>query len=293
MAGEGYVTQAIRAMWHQTPVDCEPILGGMTSRAWLVGAADGRYVAKLVPLRNRAQFEAGLAAAERLDRGGLPAGAPVRSQSGALTESLDGGALGLLRFVPGRPADAGDPIDQQRWGDVLGTAHRILAGFTHPGLERWHWVRPEAPHLDLEPWLRPAVADAVAALSKLSITDQLSYGVLHGDPAPDAVRLDVHTGRTGLIDWGSVTAGPLAYDVASAVMYAGGPARATDLLEAYAAAGPMTGDEIDASLPTMLRFRWAVQADWFARRIVDDDRTGIADPAENWAGLRHAEARLT
>ena len=31
----------------------------------------------------------------------------------------------------------------------------------------------------------------------------------------------------------------------------------------------------------MLRFRWAVQADYFAHRIADHDLTGISGPADN------------
>jgi len=289
---DDHVAAAIRTMWHRTPLECVPVTGGMTSQAWLVRTDDGRYVAKLVPIANRPQFEAGLAAAEYLEQGGINAGTPVRSVSGALTEALDEGALGLMDYVPGRLLDGQDPIDQQWWGDLLGAAHRALHGFAHPGLVRWHWVRPDAPHLDLEEWVRPAVTDAVGALSKLSVTDQLTYGVLHGDPAPESFRLDVHTGRTGVIDWGSMCTGPLAYDVASAVMYAGGLSRSLDLLEAYCAAGPMTRDEIEASLPTLLKFRWAVQADWFARRVVTDDRTGISDPKENWRGLHDAKEHL-
>jgi homoserine kinase type II len=42
----------------------------------------------------------------------------------------------------------------------------------------------------------------------------------------------------------------------------------------------------------MLRFRWAVQADWFARRVVVGDRTGITDPKENWVGLHDARDHL-
>jgi len=34
--------------------------------------------------------------------------------------------------------------------------------------------------------------------------------------------------------------------------------------------------------------RWAVQADYFARRLAADDCTGINDPGENLTGLHHA-----
>jgi hypothetical protein len=45
-------------------------------------------------------------------------------------------------------------------------------------------------------------------------------------------------------------------------------------------------------LPVLLRFRWAVQADYFARRVATDDRTGISDAAENEKGLVDARDGL-
>jgi homoserine kinase type II len=91
--------------------------------------------------------------------------------------------------------------------------------------------------------------------------------VLHGDPAPAAFRLDPLTGRLGLVDWGPVANGPLTYDLAVAVVYAGGAEVAGDLIEAYLAAGPVSRGEVEAALPTMTLFRWAVYADHFARRL--------------------------
>jgi hypothetical protein len=42
----------------------------------------------------------------------------------------------------------------------------------------------------------------------------------------------------------------------------------------------------------MVRFRWAVQADYFARRIAYGDRTGSSGPADNQAGLEDARRHL-
>jgi homoserine kinase type II len=55
------------------------------------------------------------------------------------------------------------------------------------------------------------------------------------------------------------------YDVAAAVVYAGGTGRATELIDGYLAAGPVRRDELDAVLPVLLRLRWAVAADRAAR----------------------------
>jgi homoserine kinase type II len=292
VVGIDEIRTVLRTSWQGTVTSCTPVSGGMNAEAWLVELDGRRCVAKAVPVAQWRQFEAGLAVAQRLSAAGMAAGAPVRAADGALWAQTDGAALALLEFVPGRTLVRDDPLDQQWWGDALGAAHRSLAGFDHSGLNRFHRVRTDAPHLAVADWVRPAVADAVAAMAKLSVTDQLSYGVLHGDPTPDAFRLDIDTGRTGIIDWGAAGTGPLVYDIASAVMYAGGPEPAADLIDGYLSAGPVPRDEFEAALPTLLRFRYAVQADYFAHRIWTDDRTGVDDPSENLDGLRHAREML-
>jgi homoserine kinase type II len=42
----------------------------------------------------------------------------------------------------------------------------------------------------------------------------------------------------------------------------------------------------------MLRFRWAVQADYFARRVTGGDLTGVTGPADNERGLADAQRHL-
>jgi Ser/Thr protein kinase RdoA (MazF antagonist) len=294
VVGIDAIRTVLRTSWHLAVSACTPLLGGMNSSAWLVELAEPgrRCVAKAVPAATRRQFEAGLAVAERLATCGTASGPPIRTADGALSMRADDAAVALLEYVPGRPLDADDPLDQQWWGNALGAAHRALVGFDHPGLGRFHLMRCDTPHLGVEDWVRPAVTDAVAAMAKLSITDQLTYGPTHGDPSTDSFRLDVDTGGVGIIDWGSAGTGPLVYDIASAVMYAGGPDRAADLVDGYVAAAPVSRDEVEAALPTLLRFRGAVQADYFAYRIWIDDRTGIDDPVANVEGLRHARTML-
>jgi homoserine kinase type II len=58
--------------------------------------------------------------------------------------------------------------------------------------------------------------------------------------------------------------------VAAAVVYAGGPDASAELIDGYLAAGPVDQDELDAVLPVLVRFRWAVQADWSARSLTGD-----------------------
>ena len=166
--------------------------------------------------------------------------------------------------MPGRPLDGADPVDQQWWGDRLGAAHRGLVGFDHPGLRRWNWLHPDGAAPDVEPWLRPAVADAVTAMTRLTVTDRLTYGVLHGDPAAEALRRRPGHRPRRPARLGRLRHRPAGLRRAAAVVYAGGPAAAGELLDGYLAAGPVGRDEVEAALPVLLRFRWAVQADWCA-----------------------------
>jgi Ser/Thr protein kinase RdoA (MazF antagonist) len=246
-----------------------------------------------VDVGGRQPLEAGLAAAEQLRGSGIEAGRPVRTLGGGWTASTATGVLAVLRRVPGRALVGGDPVDQQFWGDRLGALHRTLQGFHHPGLRPWNLLNPEAAHLAAEPWLRPAVADAVTATTRLTVMDRLTYGVLHGDPAPEDFVVDPETGRAGLLDCGASGTGPLVYDVAAAVVYAGGPDQAAELLDGYLAASPVNQDELHAALPVLLRFRWAVQADWSARQLAARDR-GEGCPegaAEALCGARDALRR--
>jgi Ser/Thr protein kinase RdoA (MazF antagonist) len=276
----------LRDQWHLVPEEITRIPGGMLSRAWEVLAGDERYVARLVEGAGRQALEAGLAAAEQLRGSEVQTGAPVRTLAGRLTATISGGVVAVLRRVPGRALVGGDPVDQQFWGDRLGALHRTLQAFHHPGLRPWNLPDADAAHLRAEPWLRPAVAEAVNATVRLTVTDRLTYGVLHGDPAPEDFVVDPATGRAGLLDCGASGTGPLVYDVAAAVVYAGGTDHAAELLDGYLAASPVDQDELDAALPVLLRFRWAVQADWSARRIADGGRDGAVE------ALRRARAAL-
>jgi Ser/Thr protein kinase RdoA (MazF antagonist) len=257
----------LRDQWHLVPAEISPLPGGLLSAGWDVTAGGERFVARLAEPAARQPVEAGLAAAEHLRGTGIQAGQPVRTLAGGLTAEMPDGALAVLRRAPGRTLDGRDPVDQQFWGDRLGAVHRALQGFHHPGLRRWNLLDPDAPHLAVEPWVRPAVADAVTAMTRLTVTDRLTYGVLHGDPAPEIFLVDPATGRAGLLDCGAGGTGPLLYDVAAAVVYAGGQETSAELLDGYLAAGPVEEDELCAALPVMLRFRWAVHADRAARRL--------------------------
>jgi Ser/Thr protein kinase RdoA (MazF antagonist) len=265
---------------------------GMNSQTWFV-SIDGavRGVAKAVPDRSARQFDAALAVAERVESKGIPAGAPMPTREGSRIVVRQGCALGLLRFVPGAGLSGDDANEQRIIGATLAGVHSALAGFEVPGADRFHWLDPDAAYLDIRPWLRPAITAALATWERIP-PRSLTWGLLHGDPAPEAFLLDATTGACGLIDWGAAFVGPLLYDVASAVMYVDGPEHASELLDSYATEGDMDRSELEHGLLPMLTLRWAVQADYFARRIATDDLTGIGGPAENEKGLADAESEL-
>lgn len=102
---------------------------------------------------------------------------------------------------------------------------------------------------------------------------------------------DEAAGVTALIDWSGATHGPVLYDVASAVMYLGGPEAAAPFLATYRAASVVDADEL-AHLDTLRRLRFVVQGTYFARRLAIDDRTGLTGRAGNEEGLAHARRGL-
>lgn len=157
---------------------------------------------------------------------------------------------------------------------------------------RSRWVDPAADYLALRPWLRPAIKAALDALDTAR-PDRMTWGLLHADPAPEAFRLDPATGRCGVIDWSHALCGPLLYDLASAVMYVGGSDHAGTLIRAYLDARMVGAAEVEHGLARMLRFRWAVQASYFAWRIAGNNLTGISGPQENEKGLEDTRRALT
>jgi Ser/Thr protein kinase RdoA (MazF antagonist) len=266
------------------PVEVAAIQSGMNSAAADVRMHEGRYAAKWVSDQSRQALESGAHTARRMTEGGLVAGEPLLTSDGSATVRFEGGAVALLSWVPGTPLLGGSSQDQVRMATTLAQAHRIGGSETQRG-RFFGWVTPDAPGTDVEPWVGPAVAAARAEFDSLP---ELTWGVLHTDPAPEAFLLDVGTDDVGLIDWTGATRGPLLYDVASAVMYLGGEATASAFLRAYTEVGPVHAGEVAEHLSALLRFRAAVQATYFAGRIARRDLTGIADDSENWKGLHDA-----
>lgn len=295
-------TATVREVWGLPGARVVPLGGGMNSRTWLVEVTAscgrvGRWAAKQVHPDQHDPFVRGLRAATLVAGAGVPAGPPRPTTGGADHADLPGGPLALLRWVDGVPLDGDDGDAPALMGSTLGAAHRVLRGAddgSAAGFPPWPDLRGE--HLGVEPWVRPAVAGALAAYEALLDDDDdagpLEVGLLHADPAADAfLRPAVPGGGTcGLIDWSSAEHGPLLYDVASAVMYVGGLERGRSLVEAYAA---VTAPGSDAALllprvEVLLRLRQAVQAGYFAGRLARGDLTGLDGPEGNLEGLHRA-----
>ncbi len=263
VASEEHIRATLRSVWQLAAETCIE-RGDSSESYWSVTIDDGRYTVRIVPDSKRHELVASLIAAETLAGSGITVGRPVRTKDGALTATTAFGDVAVVHDVPGRPLVATDPLDQQWWGDLLGRTHRVLLG--HQGAVAARLVLPDltGAHLAVAAWLRPSLSGVAAAVTKLMVTDQLTYGVLHGDPRADLFRIDPDTGGTGLTGWGVPRVGPLSYDVAGAVRHIGATST-EDFLDGYASAGPVTRDEIGVALPVMLRLRWAHVAEAHAR----------------------------
>lgn len=258
-------------------------MNSTTARAEVEGES---FVAKWVTASSGPALDAGSAIALRVAATGVGCGEPLLTTDGALSLTTpDGGRLALLRYVYGRSL-TGSADDQALIAETLARVHTCGGGVRAPTEFMTDLV--DLVH-DVEPWVRPAVLSVIDEHRDLP---PVRWGVLHADPAPDAFRYDASTGQAGLIDWSAGTDGPVLYDVASAVMYLGGPTKAGPFLNAYADVAPGGAAEVDAHLDSFSRFRAAVQAAYFSMRVAAADLTGIEDQAENWKGLRDGQRML-
>lgn len=274
--------------WDRTATTVRPLGGGMNSCTALVIIGDDRFAAKWVPGPASNGLRAGAEIARRLADHELIAGPPLPTSSGDLVAGLDGGSLALLEFVDGTPL-TGDAGDQPIIAEALAAAHRAL-GSRQRKAPFFDWLGDRPQVTDVADWVLPSikvVSDEYRGLPPIT------WGTLHTDPTPDAFLHDVRTGRIGIIDWTGACEGPVLYDIASAVMYLGGARSAQRFLQTYAATGVLPTVELHDHLTTFSRFRAIVQADYFARRILDDDLTGIEDRSENQKGLNDARNMLT
>jgi hypothetical protein len=307
------IARVIETAWAQSVLHVEPLTGGMNSETWLVVTDGGRFVLKSVDQTDPG-FVRGLELAAFLDRHGVTTGAPVSTVDGHLVQHIDNRSLALLRYVDGEPLTISEPRSAQVIGTMLARVHE--AGATVAGaLETWLRVLPLwGDYMDLEPWIRPAVEEALRDIVTSPVASRLTWAGLHGDPSPgDFLVRGEDTADTALIDWGATMHGPALYDLASAGWFLGcsiGDAspeslrhsvdrahvglelsRAGALVVAYLTGRPTMTDEVCDGFALFLRLRWCVQAGYFAWRCANDVRTGMPEQGWNDKGLldaRHA-----
>ncbi|UED86295.1 phosphotransferase [Streptomyces profundus] len=272
-------------------------MGGMNSATWNVRLRDTRWVAKAVPRgMPEGQFLYGLRLSVQVEEAGMLAGAPVPTSAGHLTTAVGGHALALLRWVAGRELQGHSSSDTALMGATLARVHGILG--TEPVTPGEAWSQfdlladsPDDAALNLRPWIRPAIEAVTARLRRLR-PETLTWGPVHGDPAPEHFRFDPSTGNRGLIDWGAASFKPRMYDVATAVMDAHGPDRAQPLLRAYLDQDVLPRAEIERALTPILDFRYAINALYYAGRILHGDVTGVDAPSGNEERLEEARRWL-
>ncbi len=291
------IATALALHWDLPDAEVTPLMGGMNSATWHVRHHGREWVAKAVPDGSSAdQFCYGLDLALHVEDAGIPCGAPALTRTGHPTVALAGHELALLRWVRGRELDGGDEGDMVLMGATLGRVHRTLG--TEPVTSDEAWSRfdllagiDDAAVLELRPWIRPAI-EAVATRLRRLRPESLTWGPVHGDPAPEHFRLDPATGRCGLINWGASGSWTRMYDLATVVMDAGGPAHARPLIRAYLDQEPLPREEVDRALIPLLDFRYAVNTLYYAERILHDDLTGVPDRAGNEDRLEQARQWL-
>lgn len=281
------VPHLLSRFWGVLPSKVRALGGGMNSETWFVEHEGTTYVSKRVAESDVEAFAAGCEVAATLADRGFVTGRPVTTIDGRFVVSEH--ALALLEHVPGREL-RGAADEEQRWiATTLAGVHAAGTPALGPSTASFAggWLTPELVGVGAHPWLAPAIEAVRAETDPLTVT----WSVLHTDPSPEAFIHDDTTGTTGLIDWSGAQRGPVLYDVASAVMYLDGPEGAAAFLNTYRSHGPLGDDEM-LSLDAFRRFRWAVQAAYFARRLAVGDLTGIADLADNENGLNDARESL-
>jgi hypothetical protein len=282
----------VEAHWDLGPIALDPLPGGMNSTTWTVttpgGHFDRRWVAKLVRADQRDGFLRGLRAAIRVEGAGIPTGPPEPTRDGHSSVDVADGVMALLRWVDGYPLSGASAHEQTLIGTTLGRAHRALRGAREvepaDAADFPQWVDPDAPHLTIEDWIRPAVGTALAQYTKV----RRCRAHLRGAPRGPGTRgVLVGLGQAALR-----TDRLVQRDARARAVRPGHGRhvrrrsdRAGTLLEAYTRTAALPAAEITRGLDVLLLVRWAVQADYFARRLAAEDCTGISEPAQNLAGL--------
>jgi len=157
----------VHAGWGQCSGPVSLTDAGMNSTTVFVEVNGHRYVAKWVPAGGAAALDHGSAIAARLATFGLATGDPLPTTAGELSfTTLDGGRVALLRYVPGAPLIGETDADQQLMGTALARVHTVDVS---PNTSRPFMAETLELAQNVETWIRPAVAAAMAEYLRLPL----------------------------------------------------------------------------------------------------------------------------
>jgi len=267
-------------------------LGGRNALNWRIDNPGGSYVAKLIRPGDSDldQLITGLKVAAAIAAPDLPVPAAVPNSHGSWIDELPEGSLVVLRWIPGGPLCANKVADVEAVGTTIALMHDRLAQLDPPqGVPSWPWS-----WLSLEALGPEDSGDIALVRSAVETAREAAptVGLLHGDPTI-ANFIDAN-GVTAVLDWGSVLAGPILYDLAVAQLdltRAGSdPSAVTALERAYLARRPDAAADWQ-HLPILRRLRCAAEIVYFTSRLRLTARTP-AHYAAAVAGLDRARTSL-
>ena len=279
-----------------TPVHARPLDGGFTSHVWRIDSGESAYVAKLA-YQPPNDVENGLRAAAILARHGLRTGPALPTRAGGLTKLVEypaghWHALAVLRFVDGEPLDwrAADAV--RIVGNTLGIIHRFLREDSSVELHDQlftYLIDDKAWGHQLE--IEPLIACAVAAVRSFESECPVTYGPIYGDGLQ--VRVNGRDGAVVVIDWGTVSRGPLLFDLALAAHAArrAGHIDLSELWRSYLAVAPMQPAELDG-LRYYDALMWARSAKYFGYRLNHQVLLGAPRPGANTESFVYAVTAL-
>lgn len=271
---------------------------GVQAEVWLVERGKERWVAKFA-YQHQHDFEAGLRAAEIVQRAGVRSGQPLRTRRGALTVMVEGPPghhhpLAVLEFVHGSPVgsvEAGRMPETA--GAVLGRVHSALmekgSGLVTPhDLVNDLAISAENGDVGQHEWVRASIRHAIAEVRRFEASLLVTCGVIYGD-GPELL-VDAMTGSVGLIDWGGVAFGPLLYDVGMWTSQLSGRARER-FVDAYRSHAHLRATEL-YGIDLYHRLRLTDLARYFAWRTVHKSSLLLPDGRTNEEHLAGVRERL-